>query len=418
MRARKKQKAPPVQELENKYLVQTYARYPLVIDRGRGCWVYDPDGRRYLDFVSGLGVAALGHAHPRILKVIREQAGRAIHVSNLYYHAYQGRLAARLAKLTGLDRVFLCNSGTEAVEGALKLARAHSTKPEDKFHLVALENSFHGRTMGALAATWPEKYRLPFRPLLPGVSFVRFNDVADLRAQVNEHTSAILLEPIQGEGGIFEVSGEFLRAAEELARKFDALLILDEIQCGLGRTGDFFVYRRFRVKPDIVVTAKPLAAGLPLGAIIAREPVAAALGAGMHGTTFGGGPLACRVALEFLDILEQEKLLENVRRVGAYFQRRLCEMQRRFPFIKAVRGRGLMLAIDLEFAARPIVLEAIQAGLLVNNTHETVLRFLPPYIIGEEHVDRALRILERIFANPRLRDTGSAEPPKQGNPRK
>lgn len=392
-----KKKSLPVQELEKKYLVQTYARYPLVIDRGRGCWVYDAAGKRYLDFVTGLGVNALGHAHPRIVKVIREQAARAIHVSNLYYHGYQGPLAARLARLAGLDRVFLCNSGTEAIEGAIKMARARTENREDKFHLVALDNSFHGRTMGALAATGQEKYRLPFRPLVPGVEFVRFNDVADLRARVSERTAAILLEPIQGEGGIFEVDGEFLRAAEELARKFNALLILDEIQCGLGRTGDYFAFRRAGAKPDIVVTAKPLAAGLPLGAILAREEVAAALGTGMHGTTFGGGPLACRVALEFLDILEQEKLLENVRRVGAYFQRCLRELQRRFSFIKEVRGRGLMLAADLKFDARPLVNKAMDAGLLINSTHETVLRFLPPYIIGKEHVDRAIRILERIF---------------------
>ena len=403
MPGKQRRKSPSIEELEKQHLIQTYARYPLVIERGRGCWVYDREGRRYLDFLSGLGVNALGHAHPRIMKVMREQARRAIHVSNLYYHAYQAPLAARLAKLAGLDRVFLCNSGTEAVEGALKLVRAHCAKAQDKFHLVALDNSFHGRTMGALAATGHEKYRLPFRPLLPGVEFVRLNDVADLRARVNEHTGAILLEPIQGEGGIFELDPEFLRAAARLARQYDALLILDEIQCGLGRTGDYFAFHRSGVKPDIVVAAKPLAAGLPLGAIIAREPVAAALGIGMHGSTFGGGPLACRVALEFLDILEQEKLLKNVRRVGAYFQRRLRRLQHRFPFIKALRGRGLMLAADLEFDARPIVREAMQAGLLVNSTHDTVLRFLPPYIIGEEHVDRALAILERIFAEGRFR---------------
>ncbi len=399
MPSRKKKKAWPVQDLEKKYLVQTYARYPLVIDRGRGCWIYDNTGRRYLDFVTGLGVNALGHAHPRIVKVIREQAARALHVSNLYYHAYQGPLAERLARLAGMDRVFLCNSGTEAIEGALKMAKAYARKSGEKYHVVALDNSFHGRTMGALAATGQEKYRLPFQPLVPGVEFVRFNDVADLRARVNEHTAVILLEPIQGEGGIFEVDAAFLRAAEELARRFDAVLVLDEIQCGLGRTGDYFAFRRADVKPDIVVTAKPLAAGLPLGAIIAREPVAAALGAGMHGTTFGGGPLACRAALEFLAILEEEKLLTNVRRVGAYFARRLRELQRRFSFIKEVRGRGLMLAADLSMDARPFVNKAMEAGLLINSTHDTVLRFLPPYIINEEHVDRAERILARIFSD-------------------
>jgi acetylornithine/N-succinyldiaminopimelate aminotransferase len=332
------------------------------------------------------------------VKVIREQVARAVHVSNLYYHPYQGRLAQRLAKIAGLDRVFLCNSGTEAIEGALKLARAYNHEVKGKFHLVALENSFHGRTMGALAATGQAQYRLPFEPLLPGVEFVRFNDIDHLRATVNEKTSAILLEAIQGEGGIFELDAEYLRAAEELAHRFNALLIFDEIQCGMGRTGDYFVFQRSGVKPDIVVASKPLAAGLPLGAIIAREPVALALGAGMHGTTFGGGPLACRAALEFLDIIEQEHLLERVRRVGAYLRASLEELKDHFSFIKAVRGRGLMVAADLEFPARPLMLEALDAGLLINSTHETVLRFLPPFIIQEDHVDRAIHILRKLFA--------------------
>ena len=233
-----------IQELENNYLIPTYARYPLVIDRGRGCWVYDLEGRRYLDFLSGLGVNALGHAHPRIVKVIREQAARAIHVSNLYYHAYQGRLAYRLSRLADMDRAFLCNSGTEAIEGALKIARLYSQEAKDKFHVVALDNSFHGRTLGALSATGQAKYRIPFEPLVPGAGFARFNDLEDLRAKVNEQTSAILLEAIQGEGGIFELDADYLCAAEELARRYNAVLIFDEIQCGLGRSGEYFAFQR------------------------------------------------------------------------------------------------------------------------------------------------------------------------------
>jgi len=388
-----------IQELENNYLIPTYARYPLVIDHGRGCWVYDLEGRRYLDFLSGLGVNALGHAHPRIVKVIREQAARAIHVSNLYYHPYQGRLAHRLSRLADMDRAFLCNSGTEAIEGALKIARLYSQEAKDKFHVVALENSFHGRTLGALSATGQAKYRTPFEPLVPGAAFARFNDLEDLRAKVNEQTSAILLEAIQGEGGIFELDADYLRAAEELARRCNAVLIFDEIQCGLGRTGEYFAFQRSGVKPDIVVTSKPLAAGLPLGAIIAREPVASALTAGMHGTTFGGGPLACRVALEFLDILEQDHLLEHVQRVGAHMRACLEDLKDHFHFIKTIRGRGLMLALDLEFPSRPLMLEALHAGLLINSTHDTVLRFLPPFIIREEEVDRGIRILRKLFAS-------------------
>jgi len=388
-----------IQELENNYLIPTYARYPLVIDHGRGCWVYDLEGRRYLDFLSGLGVNALGHAHPRIVKVIREQAARAIHVSNLYYHPYQGQLAHKLSRLADMDRAFLCNSGTEAIEGALKIARLYSQEAKDKFHVVALDNSFHGRTLGALSATGQAKYRTPFEPLVPGAGFARFNDLEDLRAKVNEQTSAILLEAIQGEGGIFELDPDYLRAAEELARRYNAVLIFDEIQCGLGRTGEYFAFQRSGVKPDIVVTSKPLAAGLPLGAIIAREPVASALTAGMHGTTFGGGPLTCRVALEFLDILEQEHLLEHVQRVGAHMQACLEDLKDHFHFIKTVRGRGLMLALDLEFPSRPLMLEALRAGLLINSTHDTVLRFLPPFIIREEEVDRGMRILRKLFAS-------------------
>jgi predicted acetylornithine/succinylornithine family transaminase len=391
-------KEQAIQDLEKQYLVPTYARYPVVIERGKGCWVYDVNGKRYLDFLAGLAVNALGHAHPRIVKVIREQAGKAFHVSNLYYHPYQGRLAERLAKLAGLDRVFFCNSGTEAIEAALKMARVYSAGQPEKHQILSLDNSFHGRTFGALSATGQKQYRTPFHPLLPGVEFVRFDDAGDLRAHVTDRTSAILIEAVQGEGGIFELSPEFLRTAEELARKHHALLILDEIQCGLGRTGAYFTFQRAGIRPDVVVVAKPLAAGLPLGAVIAREEVAQTLGAGMHGTTFGGGPLACRVALEFLDVLEQENLLEHVNKVGAAFYAGLARLQTRFPFVKAVRGRGLMLALDLEFPARQIVLDAIQAGLLINSTHDTVLRFLPPFIVTEEQVNRGLRILQKVLA--------------------
>ena len=391
--------AQSVETLEKKHLMQTYARYPLVIERGRGCWVYDNKGRRYLDLLGGIGVNMLGHAHPRIVRVIREQCAKAIHVSNLYYHSYQGPLAARLARLSGLDRAFLCNSGTEAIEGALKLARAYNgKKAAGKFHVVALENSFHGRTMGALAATGQEKYRKVFEPLIPGVEFVRFNDVRDLEARVNESTSALLIEPIQGEGGIFEISGDFLEAARRLADQFDAVLILDEIQCGLGRTGRWFAYQNYDVKPDIVVIAKPLAAGLPLGAFLATEKVASALTAGMHGSTFGGGPLACRVALEFLNVVQEENLLAHVRRMGRYFEHGLRRLQHKYNFIKEVRARGLMLAADLTLPSRPFVDRAMSAGLLINSTHDTVLRFLPPYIIRKKQVDQALGILDGIFS--------------------
>lgn len=391
--------AENVERMEKQYLMQTYARAPLVLERGKGVWVWDTKGKKYLDFVSGLGVNALGYSHPRILRSLRDQAGKLIHVSNLYYHPYQAPLAAALTKLTGLDRAFFCNSGTEAVEGALKLARVYAGRlHKKKFEVVALENSFHGRTIGALSATGQEKYRKDFEPLVPGFSFARFNDVKDLEARVNSKTCAIILEPIQGEGGIFELSREFMTAARKLARSNQAVLIFDEIQCGLGRTGDFLASKASGVKPDILVLAKPLAGGLPLAAFLAREEIAASLTAGMHGTTFGGGPLACRVALEFLAVLKEDKILANVRSTGRYFHRKLLDLQKKYPMIRAVRGRGLMLAIELAVPSRPFVEKALRHGVIINSTHDTALRFLPPLIVEREHVDLLCATLDAMFA--------------------
>ncbi len=389
-----------VMELEKQYLIQNYARQPLILERGKGCWVWDSSGKKYLDFVSGLGVNVLGHAHPRIVKAIREQAAKLIHVSNLYYHPYQGLLAERLAKLTGMNRAFFCNSGTEAIEGAIKLARAHSVKlQKGKFEVVALDNSFHGRTIGALSATGQEKYRKDFEPLVPGFSFARFNDVRSLESLVSDHTCALLIEPIQGEGGIFEMSREFMQAAANLARKTKALLILDEIQSGLGRTGDFLASKVYGINPDVVVLAKPLAGGLPIGAILATDEVADGLAAGMHGSTFGGGPLVCRAAIEFLSVLQDERLLHNARTIGNYFERRLLALKKKYPFIREVRGRGLMRAIDLAMPSKPFVQMALDRGLIINNTHDTVLRFLPPLIVERKHVDQFYTIMDDIFSN-------------------
>lgn len=385
-------------QLEKKVLIQNYTRSPVVFDRGKGCWLWDIRGKKYLDFLAGLGVNALGHSHPRLLRVLREQAGRLIHCSNLYYHAYQGPLAAELGKLTGMDRAFFCNSGTEAVEAALKLARAHGSRSgADKFEFVALENSFHGRTIGALSATGQEKYRRDFEPLVPGFRFVPLNDVAALEAAVSARTCAIVLEPIQGEGGIFEASAEFMAAAARLARQHQALLILDEIQCGLGRTGDYLASQAYGVQPDIVVLAKPLGGGLPLGAMLVREQYAGGLAAGMHGTTFGGGPLACRVGLEFLAVLKQERILQNVRRTGKHFRQRLLELQKKHPMIREVRGRGLMLAVELDRPSRSLAMQALERGLIINSTHDTALRFLPPLIVDTKLVDQACQTLDALF---------------------
>jgi acetylornithine/N-succinyldiaminopimelate aminotransferase len=391
--------AESVVELERDYLLQNYARYPLVLHRGKGCHVYDVNGARYLDFITGIGVNALGHAHPRIVKVIREQAALLIHSSNLYYHEYQGPLARKLAETSGLQRTFFTNSGTEAMEGALKMVRAHGNKTgEGKHEIIALDNSFHGRTLGALSITGQPKYRKDFEPLLPGARFVPANDIAALEAACSDATAGLVLEVIQGEGGIYPVAHEYLRKARELADRHNALLVFDEIQCGVGRTGTYFAYQRTKpeVLPDVLVTAKPIACGLPLGAIVANERAAATIGPGMHGSTFGGSALACRVALEFFDILES--LLPSIQQVGGYLHLMLKELARKHSFIKEVRGFGLMIGVELEIPGKQMVLDAMADGLLINCTHDTVLRFLPPYIVTERDVDTAVRVLAKIFA--------------------
>ena len=350
---------------------------------------------------------ALGHAHPRIVKTIREQAGKLIHVSNLYYHEYQGVLAEKLCTLAGSSfgnaRAFFSNSGTEAIEGSIKLARlaGHRTGGEAKSRLVALHGSYHGRTFGALSLTGQEKHRKGFEPLLEEVTFVKQNDVEGLRAAVDDNTCAIVLEPIFGEGGIYECSVEFLRECRALADRFKVALIFDEIQCGLGRTGSMFAFQSFGVTPDIVAIAKPIAAGLPLGAFIAKEEFANAISPGQHGTTFGGGPLACRVALEFLAIVEDEKLLDNVNKVGAYLQQELKTIVEKNAAAKEVRGRGFIQGINLEIPARPIVDAALAEGVLFNSTQDTVVRFLPPFLLEEKHVDKGIRVLKRLLRKKR-----------------
>jgi acetylornithine/N-succinyldiaminopimelate aminotransferase len=384
--------------LEREHLLQNYARYPLVIHRGKGCHVYDIDGNRYLDFISGIGVNALGHAHPRIIKVIREQAALLIHSSNLYYHEYQGPLARKLSEISGLARSFFANTGTEAMEGALKMVRAHGSRiSPEKFEIISLDNSFHGRTLGALSVTGQPKYRKDFEPLLPGVRFVQPNDLAALEAAFTERTAGILIEWIQGEGGIFPITREYAARARGLADRHDALLVFDEIQCGVGRPGTWFGYQLVDppILPDIMVAAKPLACGLPLGVIVANEKAAASIAPGMHGSTFGGSALACRVALEFFDILDE--LLPSIRRVGAYFFDELTRLGRKYAFIKEVRGQGLMLGVELAFPGKQIVIDAMSQGLLINCTHDTVLRFLPPYIVTERDVDAAIKILAKIL---------------------
>ena len=401
-----------IAERERQFLLQTYNRYPVVLTRGKGVFLWDIDDKKYLDFVSGLGVNALGHAHPRIVKAIREQAAKIVHVSNLYYHEYQGPLAEKLCGLasaasgtsSGIKfRAFFSNSGTEAIEGAIKLARlaGHREGGESKSKLVALDGSYHGRTFGALSLTGQDKHRKGFEPLLEDVTFVKQNDLDGLRAAINDNVCAIVLEPIFGEGGIYECSVEFLRECRALADRHKVALIFDEIQCGLGRTGTIFAFQSFGVTPDIVAIAKPIAAGLPLGAFIAKEEFATAISPGQHGTTFGGGPLACRVALEFLAIVEEEKLLENVNKVGAYLHQELKGLVEKRAAATGVRGRGFIQGIQLEIPARPIVDAALAEGVLFNSTQDTVVRFLPPFLMEEKHVDKGIRVLKKLLGKKR-----------------
>lgn len=396
-------KLASVAQSEQQLLLPTYDRYKVLMDRGRGVYVWDAQGKRYLDFLSGIGVNALGYGHPAIQAALKRQAAKLIHVSNLFFHPYQAELAKRLTKISGLQRAFFCNSGTEAWEGAIKLARlyarAQSTNGhKPKWRILALENSFHGRTFGALSTTGQEKYREPFAPLVPGVSFVKFNDVADLKKQFDASVCAVCLETVQGEGGIRPVSKEFLQAARTLTETSGALLVLDEIQCGLGRTGRYFAYENYGVKPDIVTVAKPLAGGLPLGAILTTDAVALAMHPGMHGTTFGGGPLACAVALAFLETLDD--LLPHVRKLGDYFQSQLEQLKSKHTCIREIRGLGLMLGMELNSPelAKHIVSQLLERGIVINRTHETVLRFLPPYIIKKKHVDQVIAELDRALS--------------------
>jgi acetylornithine/N-succinyldiaminopimelate aminotransferase len=393
-----------IRAAESRLLLNTYERSPILFLRGEDVYLIDEKGERYLDLLSGIGVNALGYGHPAIEEAIARQSRKLIHTSNLYYHRGQAELALRLTERTGLDRCFFANSGTEAWEGALKLARAYAGLRRSRgetigWKFLALEQSFHGRTLGAVSTTYKAKYREPFAPVVPGVEFVRFNDVDDLRAKFSPEVCAILVEAIQGEGGIRPLSEEFFATARELASSTGALLVADEIQAGMGRTGKWCAYQHWGIQPDITTLAKPLAGGLPLGAVLSTEQVAGAIHAGMHGTTFGGGPLACAVAIAVIDTIERDGLLAHAAEVGDYFQNELRGLARRHETIIEVRGKGLMLAAELDSAqlAKLIVAEMLKRHILINCTSDTVLRFLPPYILEKMHVDTAIAALDDIL---------------------
>jgi acetylornithine/N-succinyldiaminopimelate aminotransferase len=381
-----------VKQRESRYLFAGDRRYPLVVERGEGCYIFDTAGKRYLDALGGIAVNALGHCHPRITAVLSEQAHRLVHTSNLVSHPYQGLLAETLCEWSGLDRVFFANSGAEAIEAALKLARFHDRL---RHRIVALEHSFHGRTMGALSLTGQPAFRAPFSPYVDDVIFVPPNDEDALRGAVTSDTSAVVLEPVLGEGGVYPLTDHYLRAARTVTSEHGALLVADEIQCGLGRTGRRFAYQWAGIQPDIVTLAKPLAAGLPLSAVLMREAVAERLPAHLLGTTFGGGPLACRVALEALPLIDA--LISQAYTVATHLAQELDALRTRNPVISAVRAKGMMFGIELRQPGRTVVEAALERGLLVNCTHETVLRLLPPLILTKSQASEIVRILDEAL---------------------
>jgi len=408
-------KLASIQAAEQKLMLNTYQRNPVLFVGGSGVYLRDEQGGEYLDLLSGIGVSALGYAHPAVEAAIAAQSKRLLHTSNLFYHEHTAELALRLTEISGMDRVFFCNSGTEAWETALKLARAHAglLRSEGKrvgTRFLAVEQSFHGRTMGAVATTHKEKYREPFEPVMGGVEFVRFDDVADLRAKFNDEVCGICIEAVQGEGGVRPVSKEFFAAARELCDATGALLLADEIQSGLGRTGEWFAYQHYGILPDITTVAKPIANGLPMGAMLCTDEAARAFAPGMHGSTFGGGPLLCAVAIAVIDTMKQTNLLAHVRDVGGYFKEQLEWLRERHDCITAVRGMGLMLGIELdsEELAKRAAAEMMDQHIVINRTSETVLRFLPPYILERAHVDRAIAALDGILTTQPLNSAALA----------
>ncbi len=386
-------------EQDKKYFMPVFSRYPLVLSHGEGPYIFDTDGKKYIDFLAGIAVNVLGHAHPELVKAICEQAGRLIHCSNLYYTEPQVLLIEKLAELSGLNKVFIANSGAEANEGAMKLARKFGKmKSADKFEIVTAEHSFHGRTLATLTATGQPKYQEGYEPLPGGFRYVPFNDKEALKAVVSAKTCAVLIEPIQGEGGVHVPLDGYLQYARELCDKHGALLIFDEIQSGMGRTGTFLACQGYGVKPDIVTLAKGLAGGVPIGAFMATDEVAAAFSPGDHGSTFGGNPLACAAALAVLNVIEKENLMANALSMGTYLMNELENLKKKYPaLIKIVRGKGLMVGAELSKPGREVVDRCMAQGAIINCTAGNVLRFVPPLDIRREHVDEVVAILDGVL---------------------
>jgi len=381
------------------FIAATYKRLPVVLTRGEGCTLWDESGRAYLDFVAGIAVCNLGHAHPAVTRAVGEQAARLVHVSNLFYTEPQADVAALLVENSFADRVFFCNSGAEANEAAIKLARKYFYEKgdSDRYRIIAMDKSFHGRTMATLSATGQEKIKKGFEPVLAGFDFVPFNDAKALRAQIGPSTCAVMLEPIQGEGGVRCPDENYLKTVRKICDETGTLLIFDEIQTGMGRTGQLFAYQHFGVEPDIMTLAKALANGLPIGAMLAKEKIAAAFGIGSHASTFGGTPVVSAAALEVCKILVEDNVIENGRVAGVYFKEKLNELKARHSVIEDVRGLGLLLGMQLKIDGRPVVTQCMENGFLINCIQEKILRFIPPLIITPEEIDQLVKCLDLIL---------------------
>jgi acetylornithine aminotransferase/acetylornithine/N-succinyldiaminopimelate aminotransferase len=385
---------------DKKYVMHTYSRIPIAIERGEGVRVWDSEGKEYLDFISGIGVNAVGNCHPEIVKAMENQLQKLLHCSNLYHIDLQTKLAQALCEISFADKVFFSNSGAEANEAAIKLARKFGSKlGEKRYEIISMKGSFHGRTLATLRATAQTKYQNGFGPFLPGFKYAPFNDLKGVKRAISPKTCAVMLEPIQGEGGINVASEAFLGELRQLCHKEEMLLILDEVQCGLGRTGKMFAYQHYGIEPDVMTLAKPLGGGMPIGATLAKEKISSVFKPGTHASTFGGNPLACSAALAFLKVVKNENLVEKAREKGNYFRTGLEELKKKFPFVKEIRGKGLMIGLELGFPGKDVVERCRERGLLINCTVEKVLRFLPPLIVEERDIDEAVKILNTVFSH-------------------
>ncbi|HIZ59842.1 MAG TPA: aspartate aminotransferase family protein [Candidatus Dorea faecipullorum] len=380
-------------------LLHTYNRYPIVLEKGEGVYLYDTEGKKYLDFAAGIAVCSLGYGYKGYTEALKSQIDLLLHTSNLYYSRPAADAAAKLAKAAQMDRIFFTNSGTEAIEGALKAARKYAyTEGSGKFEIIAMEHSFHGRSMGALSVTATESYRTPFEPLIGGVKFARYNDLESVKEQFSDKTCAVIMETLQGEGGIYPIDPEFFRGVRELCDERGALLILDEIQCGMGRTGTMFAWQDYGVKPDIMAMAKAIGGGVPVGAFAMTEKVAEkSLAPGDHGTTYGGNPFVCAAVSKVLDIYEEEHILEHVKKVSAYLEKKLDALAAKSDAVKERRGKGLMQGLAMNVPVGEVIAKAQEEGLLVISAGGNVLRIVPPLIITEDHVDEMIEKLKKAL---------------------